>query len=141
MATPSAMVVLSPLRQIASWHAAVIMLSSVELVTGSTSSGAAQLLHQDHHSKSLWAIGFLWGAIRKSFPLLLLRVTLIGSHCSDNTNNDGRTLENGMGLSVPNTIEACTTACFNAGYPYAGTEYSGECCKYRFFLYCGDYSS
>ena len=38
----------------------------------------------------------------------------------------GRTLPNPVGVPS-NTIEACTSACHNAGYSLAGTEYAGEC--------------
>ncbi|KAF7290351.1 hypothetical protein HMN09_01293100 [Mycena chlorophos] len=48
---------------------------------------------------------------------------------SDNVNNT-RSLPIGLGLTVPTTLDACTSACFDAGYPYAGAEYAGQC-------YCG----
>ena len=41
-------------------------------------------------------------------------------------NNGGRTLSNQVAISN-NTIEGCTSACFNAGYVFAGAEYSAEC--------------
>jgi hypothetical protein len=41
-------------------------------------------------------------------------------------NNGGRTLSNQVAVSS-NTIEACTSACYNAGYVFAGAEYSDEC--------------
>ena len=62
------------------------------------------------------AIGMLW---------LLVYYCLIST--SDNVN--GRALPVGIQLSAPNTIEECTSACFNAGYQFAGTEYSDQCCK------------
>ncbi|RDB22030.1 hypothetical protein Hypma_011026 [Hypsizygus marmoreus] len=50
---------------------------------------------------------------------------------SDNVNGAGRTLTVGApGVQGDLTLQKCTTACFNAGYPLAGTEYSAEC-------YCG----
>ncbi|KAJ7583869.1 hypothetical protein C8J56DRAFT_1054387 [Mycena floridula] len=39
----------------------------------------------------------------------------------------GRTLRTEMGLSSPTTIEACTSACFNGGFQFSGTEFSDEC--------------
>ena len=47
---------------------------------------------------------------------------------SDNVG--GRSLPNEVGVSS-NTIESCTSACYNAGYSLAGAEYSAEC-------WCGD---
>lgn len=38
-----------------------------------------------------------------------------------------RTLGFGVNTDGPNTIESCTEACFNAGYPLAGAEYSVQC--------------
>ena len=43
---------------------------------------------------------------------------------SDNVNNAGRALPVGIAANNQMTDEACTTACFNAGYPLAGTEYA-----------------
>lgn len=37
-----------------------------------------------------------------------------------------RSLSNTQYLQVPMTIEACTSACFTAGYSLAGLEYGGE---------------
>ncbi|KAG6815651.1 hypothetical protein H0H87_012650, partial [Tephrocybe sp. NHM501043] len=44
---------------------------------------------------------------------------------------NGRTLTVGMAIVGDNTQEKCTTACFNAGYPLSGSEFSVEC-------YCGN---
>ena len=41
-----------------------------------------------------------------------------------------RTLTVGVNPTGPNSIETCTAACFNAGYPLSGTEFADEC-------YCG----
>ena len=38
-----------------------------------------------------------------------------------------RTLGVGINTVGPNTIESCTDACFNAGYPLAGAEFSTQC--------------
>jgi hypothetical protein len=35
-----------------------------------------------------------------------------------------------IGGAANNSAESCTAACFAAGYPLAGTEYSDECCTY-----------
>ena len=35
-----------------------------------------------------------------------------------------------LGGAANNSAESCTAACFAAGYPLAGTEYSDECCTY-----------
>ena len=48
------------------------------------------------------------------------------SFFSISDNVGGRTLPIPIGVSG-NTIESCTSACFNAGYLFAGTEYSAEC--------------
>ena len=45
-------------------------------------------------------------------------------------NVTARTLSNAVNMNGANSIEACTTACYNAGFPYAGVEYANEC-------YCG----
>lgn len=45
----------------------------------------------------------------------------------------GRTLSNGVtttGGSAAMTVGLCLTACQDAGYLLAGTEYSGECCRF-----------
>ena len=34
-----------------------------------------------------------------------------------------------MAVTGQVTVESCTTACQNSGYPLAGVEYSAECCK------------
>lgn len=46
---------------------------------------------------------------------------------TDNVNNSGRALTFVATTDGPNTIESCTTACFNAGYGLAGAEYSTQC--------------
>jgi hypothetical protein len=38
-----------------------------------------------------------------------------------------RTLPVQVNTAGPNTIESCTDACFNAGYPLAGAEFSTQC--------------
>ena len=48
---------------------------------------------------------------------------------SDSTAN--RVLSYGATVTGSVTIESCTTACYNAGYPLAGAEYADECCPYR----------
>ena len=49
--------------------------------------------------------------------------------------NGGRTLTTGVQPDGSTSIETCTDACFNAGYPLAGTEFADEC-------YCGlDFSN
>ena len=70
--------------------------------------GISQLLHVSP---------FLVPAASQSFPILL-------SLISDNVG--GRTLPIPVGVSS-NTIESCTSACYNAGYSLAGAEYSAEC--------------
>ncbi|KAF5353807.1 hypothetical protein D9758_010585 [Tetrapyrgos nigripes] len=45
---------------------------------------------------------------------------------TDGVNGAGRTLMHEMNLAS-NTIEACTTACFNAGFQFSGTEFADEC--------------
>ncbi|KAJ8597264.1 copper radical oxidase-like protein [Rhizopogon salebrosus TDB-379] len=52
--------------------------------------------------------------------------SLLGCYSDSNP----RTLSYGTGVTGSVSIETCTTACYNAGYPLAGTEYSAEC-------YCG----
>lgn len=44
---------------------------------------------------------------------------------TDNVN--ARTLTVAVNMNGANTIEGCTVACFNSGFPYAGVEYSNEC--------------
>ncbi|KAF8197751.1 copper radical oxidase [Mycena galopus ATCC 62051] len=47
---------------------------------------------------------------------------------SDNV--DGRALVDGVNVVGQVSLETCTTACFNAGMPFAGAEYADQC-------YCG----
>jgi len=42
-----------------------------------------------------------------------------------------RVLANGVNVVGQVSIETCTAACFNAGYPLAGAEYAGQCCKFH----------
>ncbi|KIP07197.1 hypothetical protein PHLGIDRAFT_513029 [Phlebiopsis gigantea 11061_1 CR5-6] len=46
--------------------------------------------------------------------------------CFNDTGNP-RTLGVGINTVGPNTIESCTDACFNAGYPLAGAEFATQC--------------
>ncbi|KAK7018349.1 WSC domain-containing protein [Favolaschia claudopus] len=48
---------------------------------------------------------------------------------SDNVNGL-RSLPNGLAVAAPFSLEGCTSACFDAGYPFSGSEYADEC-------YCG----
>ena len=43
---------------------------------------------------------------------------------SDNVNGAGRSIANGVNTVGPVTIESCTTACFNAGFAFAGAEFA-----------------
>jgi hypothetical protein len=49
--------------------------------------------------------------------------------CIRTSDSNPRTLSYGTGVTGSVSIETCTTACYNAGYPLAGTEYSAECCR------------
>ncbi|KAK1231928.1 hypothetical protein PQX77_004947 [Marasmius sp. AFHP31] len=51
----------------------------------------------------------------------------VSSGCYSDNAGQGRTLTHGMAMANPTTIEQCTSACFQAGYKFAGTEYGGEC--------------
>lgn len=42
---------------------------------------------------------------------------------------NGRTLTYQANTGNTNSALTCTAACGAAGYTYAGTEYSGQCCK------------
>ncbi|KAL6310273.1 copper radical oxidase [Sparassis latifolia] len=44
---------------------------------------------------------------------------------SDSVNN--RTLSAQIGTQGSVTVESCTSACYNAGYPFAGIEYAAQC--------------
>jgi hypothetical protein len=46
-----------------------------------------------------------------------------------------------IGGAANNSVESCTAACFAAGYPLAGVEYSGECCTSAYSLMKGFSSS
>ncbi|KAF7291128.1 hypothetical protein MIND_01256000 [Mycena indigotica] len=63
-----------------------------------------------------------------TIPAKIGNWTSLGCY-SDNVNGV-RALPNGLGVAVPMTLEACTSACFTAGYPFAGSEFADEC-------YCG----
>ena len=45
--------------------------------------------------------------------------------CSESAN--GRTLPVQIDTNGPTSIETCTDACFNAGYPLAGAEFATQC--------------
>lgn len=68
-------------------------------------------------SRMLQVSRFLALVVDRSFPVLFF---------STSDNVGGRTLPIPTGVST-NTIESCTSACYNAGYTLAGTEYSVEC--------------
>lgn len=53
----------------------------------------------------------------------------VGNWTSLGCYSDGgpRTLTHGMAMANPTTIEECTSACFKAGYRFAGTEFAAEC--------------
>lgn len=72
--------------------------------------------------------GFPLGAI--STPDLQNCVSLAHNTVPYSDSTAARTLSFGITPATPNSIESCTDACFNAGYPLAGTEYADEC-------YCG----
>ena len=42
-----------------------------------------------------------------------------------------RVLANGVNVVGQVSIETCTAACFSSGYPLAGAEYAGQCCKFH----------
>jgi hypothetical protein len=71
-------------------------------------------------------------ASRDTIPNITARAAWSALGCyTDNVS--GRTLPNGAavpGGSEAMTNEACQTACLRAGFPIAGTEYAGECCKW-----------
>lgn len=57
------------------------------------------------------------------------RRQLIHIHTSD---GNPRALSYGTAVTGSVSVETCTTACYNAGYPLAGMEYSAECCGYAY---------
>ena len=69
-----------------------------------------------------WAMGF-------SRLLQVCALRLASDVCllfhSDSGNP--RTLGVGVTTNGPTTIESCTDACFNAGYPLAGAEFATQC--------------
>lgn len=64
----------------------------------------------------------------KLYLAALYCVTLTGGHSEGTT---GRALTYGLGgvTGSDMTIAKCTAGCEAAGYPLAGAEYGGECCK------------
>ncbi|KDR73046.1 hypothetical protein GALMADRAFT_142739 [Galerina marginata CBS 339.88] len=46
---------------------------------------------------------------------------------TDNVNGAGRTIANPTAVTGQVSIESCTTACFNGGFRFAGTEFADEC--------------
>ena len=48
-----------------------------------------------------------------------------GNNNCFNDTQGARSLSNNQYLQVPMTVEACTSACFKAGYTLAGLEYAG----------------
>ena len=74
------------------------------------------------------------GCYRYSHPFFSLPVNY--QHfpfCAISDKVGARTLSvptNPIGGASNNSVESCTAACFAAGYPLAGMEYSAECCAY-----------
>jgi len=49
--------------------------------------------------------------------------------CTISDSTATRALAHGTAVTGQVTIESCTTACQNSGYPLAGAEYATECCE------------
>ncbi|KAJ7202648.1 glyoxal oxidase N-terminus-domain-containing protein [Mycena pura] len=63
---------------------------------------------------------------KPSIPAAIGNWKTLGCY-SDNVNGV-RSLPNGMAVTGVMTLEACTSACFAAGYPFSGAEFADECC-------------
>lgn len=103
------------LHPTATWYALATHPSTAAVRTASTSTKSVQLWHR----------GSLSGVTRRSFfhsrPQSFLTLS---SPISDTVGS--RTLPFPVGVPS-NTMESCTSACYDAGYSIAGTEYSAEC--------------
>lgn len=91
---------------------------------------------------SFWIseIGYHWVVGRKSTHISYFNTLLIYSPSafrtattfdrfySDAVNGAPRTLSVGMATDGPVTTESCTTACFEDGWRFAGTEFSQYVC-------------
>ncbi|KAJ6589404.1 copper radical oxidase [Mycena capillaripes] len=64
-----------------------------------------------------------------TIPLSIGKWESLGCY-SDNLNGQGRSLVDKVDVEGQVALESCTAACFNAGMPLSGTEFSDEC-------YCG----
>ncbi|KAG1865028.1 copper radical oxidase-like protein [Suillus subalutaceus] len=75
-------------------------------------------------------LDIFWSGVQPPAPPIL--VSSLGNWSLLGCYNDSatRALPYGTGVTGSVTVESCTTACYNAGYPYAGMEYADEC-------YCG----
>lgn len=75
-------------------------------------------------------LDIFWSGVQPPAPPIL--VPSVGNWSLLGCYNDSatRALPYGIGVTGSVTVESCTTACYNAGYPYAGMEYADEC-------YCG----
>lgn len=107
--------------------ALVILRKSVVLAIALACTGPVN--HPHLLQKSFQALGYgnLSGVTCTSPPPQPMPLAIASqsySSCSDN--DGGRTLPNQVTVS-DNTIEECTSACYNAGYVLAGAEYSAEC--------------
>ncbi|KAJ3544200.1 hypothetical protein NMY22_g2863 [Coprinellus aureogranulatus] len=104
-------------RPNATLHAPATPSSHVEAPIVSTSSGAAMNPPQAHRNGPLFQEHSKTG-----------RISDVGGEasqsCSDNVQGQ-RVLTTGMGVQGGMTTEKCQTACFNAGFRMAGTEYAG----------------
>ncbi|KAF8736996.1 hypothetical protein AX14_013631 [Amanita brunnescens Koide BX004] len=73
-------------------------------------------------------LSFFWSGVQPPPPPVITpnigKWSSLGCY-SDNVN--GRALSNQINLPDPVTNAACTTACGNAGYSLAGTEYATQC--------------
>jgi hypothetical protein len=79
------------------------------------------------HLCSLFAS--LPGALLSSSRAIDSKFTVLNYYSvhRDNVNGAGRAIANGVSVAgggANNSIESCTTACFNAGYGIAGAEYA-----------------
>ena len=87
--------------------------------------------HLHLQTRQLLDHGSPWDAIR-TYKLVFFNSKILDASVTfPISDGNPRALSVGttpIGGSTNNSIESCTAACFAAGYPLAGVEYSDECC-------------
>jgi hypothetical protein len=97
-----------------------------------TCIGVVKPPRQALSSRRTMDFGYPWDVIGTSNFLFRLKADHLHFNAFINSDGPGaRTLSaktTPVGGASNNSVQSCTAACFSAGYPLAGMEYSNECC-------------